>query len=1530
MRRQILWVILLIPILFSSSGFTTQDSNPQKPLLIRIETKDPEDLAQLSELPVSVYLRTDEQVVATIESDKLTLLREAGFVFKVIDEQPWSQPYFVITRPQNLPLGTISPTGEVLFQTDFEAIVKAPADALESLRESGFQMAKIPDQPIPLKVRERRTLHDLRIEWLQDPIIGALVQRVSDATITAAIQRLQDFQTRWSGSDSIYAASQWLYNQFKSYGYQDVKFDTLTQRVEGKLQRNVIATKPGTTFPDSIIIIGGHYDSILYDGTDPNVWAPGADDDASGTVAALEAARILADIDLEATVIFACWASEEQGLIGSWHFVRKASEQKLNIGAYLNFDMIGNVDKQDPLRDVTIYTDYASQGYAELMQEMALLYTTMEPQIQPARSGSDHWPFLQMGYNAVYGQEGDFSPNWHQRTDTIDNMEIPYANEVIRMALATLLHLAGPPEKITGSYVTYSALTIDDDNAGKSLGNGNGFLDPGEIIELGMTLKNAGDLLATGVTAVLYTEDPFITIIDSSQTYGDIAPGDSAVSLNPFVFSISPQVPANHSIVFSLKATDSQGNFWDSYFLLKITQPALVYQKYSITEISGDDDGIPDVGETCNLFIHLGNYGTRPAFGVNATLSTYDPDIIIFDNQASIPQISKDSIGVSLTDPFIFQIKDTALPHMVKFYINIQEGDGYYDTKLEFKMLLEQGPVLLVIDDGPANRSTSYTEILEEHGVPTDQWRVQTLGPLPQNTLLKYGDVIWFTGTEPINTLTPEDQDNLQTFLDNGGHLLLSGQMIGLNIKDTPFYGNYLHAKFINLRTGLHHLKSVPGNPVTSLDSISLATTGSNVQSYTSENDPIAPAFAVFTYDTTTAEGPGNIKSSGTGMITVDNGTYKLIFCGFGFEGIVPFETRKAMLADILGWFKGAPLDTRAILSVANYSFDDDSLDDSLGDGDGYINPGETIELNIEVKNTGNLMANDVKTSLRTDNAFVTIIDSTKTFGDISSGSSIATTGAFTFLVDALAPHEYPVIFDLVITDSTGNRWDEKLTATIHLSNTIIGQVTDAATGLGIADATVYWGGPLDNFGQSTQQGEITTDASGYYSLSGPIGMYTLRAWNQGYVISDIVYVELPPDTTINFVLTSPEIAVVPDSITVNIDAGETFSDTLTIRNIRTGQLFYTLLETSSKPVTTLTNTLSNIGKTLSWDFNMDTKGSSGLSIPESLMSPDPTQWKLMHIDPDETDIELDLHECFIQNDDQDIFFKITAHQPWGNPMTDFILAIFMDTDANFTTGTSINNIGADYLIALGSLGNMILAWTTSGWNPIPGNYVPHYVKLPPNEDSLEVGIHLNQIRNPERINLVNTFLFSEQTIVDAAPDNGLFHIPYSTFDAPWLWESSFYGVVNAGDYSDIMLTFNTESLTTGSYQTNLMVLNNQPEAEPGVIPVRLNVGPTSVADGPVNPLPEEYALHPNYPNPFNPETTIKYQLPEAGEVNLEIYNVLGQKIKTLVQEFKEAGYHQVLWNGKRENGMLAASGLYFYRLEAGDFMAVKKMLLLQ
>jgi len=90
--------------------------------------------------------------------------------------------------------------------------------------------------------------------------------------------------------------------------------------------------------------------------------------------------------------------------------------------------------------------------------------------------------------------------------------------------------------------------------------------------------------------------------------------------------------------------------------------------------------------------------------------------------------------------------------------------------------------------------------------------------------------------------------------------------------------------------------------------------------------------------------------------------------------------------------------------------------------------------------------------------------------------------------------------------------------------------------------------------------------------------------------------------------------------------------------------------------------------------------------------------------------------------------------------------------------------------------------------------------------------------------------------------------------------------------------------------------------------------------------LPTEFILHQNYPNPFNPSTTVKYDLPKESQVTLTIYNITGQKIATLVNDVQSAGYHEVIWNGANIHGQKVSSGVYFLRMQAGQFIRTISM----
>jgi hypothetical protein len=240
-------------------------------------------------------------------------------------------------------------------------------------------------------------------------------------------------------------ARDWLYDKLVSFGIGSVWLQPFHWDSD---QWNVVAVVPGTATPDRVLVVGGHYDSVVYGaGTDPFVWAPGADDNATGTVATLEMARIIAANPLPVTVVFALFAQEEQGLVGSDYLAEYLYHQNSAIELVINLDMVAyNPNLSSNLR---IFTDPGAMAFVNLMLEMADLYTFLDPYYAGQTSRSDHYSFYQWGYDALFLHEAASVNNtYHNNYDVIDSLDLPYFGEVVKMSLATLSYVSDAPSQV--------------------------------------------------------------------------------------------------------------------------------------------------------------------------------------------------------------------------------------------------------------------------------------------------------------------------------------------------------------------------------------------------------------------------------------------------------------------------------------------------------------------------------------------------------------------------------------------------------------------------------------------------------------------------------------------------------------------------------------------------------------------------------------------------------------------------------------------------------------------------------------------------------------------------------------------------------------------------------------------------------------------------------------------------------------------------------------------------------------------------
>jgi hypothetical protein len=198
----------------------------------------------------------------------------------------------------------------------------------------------------------------------------------------------------------------------------------------------------------------------------------------------------------------------------------------------------------------------------------------------------------------------------------------------------------------------------------------------------------------------------------------------------------------------------------------------------------------------------------------------------------------------------------------------------------------------------------------------------------------------------------------------------------------------------------------------------------------------------------------------------------------------------------------------------------------------------------------------------------------------------------------------------------------------------------------------------------------------------------------------------------------------------------------------------------------------------------------------------------------------------------------------------------------------------------------------------------------------------------PESLLFVTDESLSDSITIEnsGTSDLNIFEINYSE---PWIISIEPISFsISPNDSTFVTIVVNGEGLLEGEYIDCLSILSNDPDEPEIDLPVTLQV-PTGVDEELTNPSNDLF-LYQNYPNPFNPETHITFYLSHPGEMKLEIYNVTGQKIRTLISGLQTAGEHSIVWKGRDDNGNVVSSGIYFYRLESDDTVKIQKAILMK
>ena len=350
-----------------------------------------------------------------------------------------------------------------------------------------------------------------------DPEIAKMVKEVSARNIEASIRKLVSFGTRNTLSEQdnptrgIGAARDWIYGEFQRFSSECGNCLTVEKQsfLQPKANRvpepttltNVVATLRGTTNPERVYVVSGHYDSMCTSPTNATCDAPGANDDASGTAAVIELARVMSKRKFDATIVFMTVPGEEQGLLGATYFAQQAVEKKIDIEGMFTNDIVGGVttQKNSPNRNrVRVFSegvpsneteqqagtrrsvggenDSTSRQLARYVKEQSDRYLKnfrawMIYRRDRYLRGGDHIPFLERGFPAVRITEVDEDyTHQHQNVrteggvfygDTPEFVDFEYTANVARVNLIALASLASAPAKPKNVAILTTRLTND-------------------------------------------------------------------------------------------------------------------------------------------------------------------------------------------------------------------------------------------------------------------------------------------------------------------------------------------------------------------------------------------------------------------------------------------------------------------------------------------------------------------------------------------------------------------------------------------------------------------------------------------------------------------------------------------------------------------------------------------------------------------------------------------------------------------------------------------------------------------------------------------------------------------------------------------------------------------------------------------------------------------------------------------------------------------------------------------------------------
>jgi len=437
MKKLAIMVAALVILSFSIAGAAEKgafDHNSVEYLKLKIEAASFNEVNKIkNDKNTRFWCELGNQMIVTCPKGKWpTFPASVRSIDPLFVEENMCDPVVAMTRGANSPLDEVKDKIYVIQKVRHFTIFQTDPKTLSDLSQkenNHFAIIKFNDN-LPLLVDLKNVLREGDNGGSQN----APEVTVDEAHLLGNIKKLQDFQTRFSLTEGYVKSANFALDEFKRMGYQ-AKFSEYEEN--GKKQINVIAQKSFDASEKGFYIVCGHLDSTS---EKSSTFAPGADDNASGSAGVLEIANILSKSPLAGRVRFALFAGEELGLRGSKAYVREltASGEIKKILGVVNFDMIG-FDKTAPLSSLFETKQFADPFVKNFVTAAQAEGVKVTVSYNPW--GSDHVPFLGAQVPCFLFIEDEFEANvnYHKTTDTVDAINIKLSAAFVRATAKTLI-----------------------------------------------------------------------------------------------------------------------------------------------------------------------------------------------------------------------------------------------------------------------------------------------------------------------------------------------------------------------------------------------------------------------------------------------------------------------------------------------------------------------------------------------------------------------------------------------------------------------------------------------------------------------------------------------------------------------------------------------------------------------------------------------------------------------------------------------------------------------------------------------------------------------------------------------------------------------------------------------------------------------------------------------------------------------------------------------------------------------------------